>query len=150
MHSRKIAWFCNQAHIFQGKSKPRRVWISHFFPNYPHCYKSCMYAYSTAYLTRVRCSFFTLLERWKTRAYKAAQRSTYVDVILYMCILQFILAASALASSGFFRYRMFQGFALWWYLHFKELFKIDCKKTRKLFFLQKSRFFCLKPSPDQD
>ena len=46
-------------------------------------------------------------------------------------------------------YRVFQGFALWWYLHFEESFKIDCKKIRVIFF-ENQIFFCLKHTSDRD
>ena len=45
------------------------------------------------------------------------------------------------------RYWVFQGFALWWYLHFEELFEIDCKKIREIFFFEIPNFFLPKTFP---
>ena len=45
------------------------------------------------------------------------------------------------------RYREFQGFALWWYLHFEELIEIDCKKNPRNFFFENPKISLPKTFP---
>ena len=58
----------------------------------------------------------------------------------FMIVYAYIYQPLRRQPIALFRYRVFQGFAIWWYLHFEELFEIDCKKIRKFSF-ENSKLF---------